>query len=185
MGACLNRGGFLLCQVMKGRYQIFLTAVLLSCFLPAHAVTIVVSGLPNDQLRIRVGSTGSGINVVTFNVPVGQIGNGVPITGTPQILVRVTARSAVANSKTATLTANSLTPMMSAGGDTIPFTTINWTTSDGDIPAGAFDGSNTQTLLTFQNSRSIENTHTFHYSNVNVVPIGTYTGRVTYTLSMP
>lgn len=78
---------------------------------------------------------------------------------------------------------------LTSGTDTIPFTQIRWSsTANGnagaDIPAGSFTGG-TQTLATIRAGTWVENCHTFSYDNSQVVAAGTYTGRVTYTLSLP
>ena len=80
--------------------------------------------------------------------------------------------------------------LVNAGGNTIPFSQILWTsTGVGDvgaevIPAGSFTGGS-QTLATFAVNTWNESCHTFSYLNANVVAAGTYTGRATYTLSAP
>lgn len=80
--------------------------------------------------------------------------------------------------------------LVNAGGDTIPFSQINWASSGiGDtgaqiIPAGTFTGG-TQTLASFAVNTWNESCHTFSYLNTSVVAAGTYTGRATYTLSAP
>ncbi|QHE78163.1 hypothetical protein [Hydrogenophaga sp. PBL-H3] len=77
-----------------------------------------------------------------------------------------------------------------ATGDTIPITQISWTVSaansnvPGVIPAGTFTAG-TQTLATVSANTYIENCHTFIYANSAVRAQGTYTGRVTYTLTSP
>lgn len=78
---------------------------------------------------------------------------------------------------------------LTSGADTIPFTQISWTsTANGntnpDIPAGTFNGG-TLTLTNIAAGTWVENCHTFSYANTKVVAAGTYTGRVTYTLTLP
>ena len=92
---------------------------------------------------------------------------------------------------TATLSVTtSAANLVSAGGDTIPFSQVSWTSSGaGDagaqpIPAGTFTGG-TQTLATFPVNTWRESCHTFSYANAASVAAGTYTGRATYTLSAP
>lgn len=90
----------------------------------------------------------------------------------------------------ATLTASSSTPLTSAAGDTIPFTQIRWTSSGiGDtgaqpFPAGTFTGG-TQTIGTINRNQWAESCQTFSYINAALVPAGTFTGSVTYTLTAP
>lgn len=92
---------------------------------------------------------------------------------------------------TATLSVTtSAANLVSASGDTIPFSQVSWTSSGiGDagaqpIPAGTFTGG-TQTLATFPVNTWRESCHTFSYANAASVAAGTYTGRATYTLSAP
>lgn len=90
----------------------------------------------------------------------------------------------------AALRATSPANLVSANGDTIPFSQIRWTVSapgssvPGVIPAGTFNGA-TQTLTNVPANRYIENCHTFIYANSAVRAAGTYTGQVTYTLTAP
>ncbi|MGI9333566.1 MAG: hypothetical protein ACR2RL_10465 [Gammaproteobacteria bacterium] len=148
-----------------------------------HGVTIIIPSFPPPAVLIAVGSFGPTVDQVTFNVPVGSIGNGVPVVGTPSIQVLAAARAAPANSRVVGLVADSRVPL-SNGTNTIPFSAIDWTASDSDIPSGTFNG-NIQLLALFFNSRIVRSTHTFRYSNTQVLDAGTYTGRVTYTLIMP
>lgn len=75
-------------------------------------------------------------------------------------------------------------------GDTIPITEIGWTVSaanssnPGVIPGGNFSAG-TQTLTSLEANKYIETCHTFVYANNALRAEGTYTGRVTYTLSSP
>jgi len=90
-----------------------------------------------------------------------------------------------------TLTVTAPANLTNAGGNTIPFSQISWTSSgNGDganaqpFPAGAFTGG-TQTLASFPANTWRESCHTFSYANANMVAAGTYSGQVTYTLSVP
>ena len=89
-----------------------------------------------------------------------------------------------------TLTVAAPANLTSTGGNTIPFSQISWTSSDnGDtgaqpFPSGAFTGG-TQTLASFPVNTWRESCHTFSYANANRVAAGTYSGQVTYTLSVP
>jgi hypothetical protein len=88
------------------------------------------------------------------------------------------------------LTVTAPSSLVNASGNTIPFTQISWTSSGiGDagaqpFPAGTFSGG-LQTLATFPVNTWRESCHTFSYRNDNLVAAGTYTGRVTYTLTAP
>lgn len=94
------------------------------------------------------------------------------------------------NTGAATLTAASPANLVSAAGDLIPFTQIRWTSSgNGDTGAqpflaGTFVGG-TQTIGSINRNQWAESCHAFSYANSNFVAAGTYTGRVTYTLSAP
>ena len=79
--------------------------------------------------------------------------------------------------------------LTTATGDAIPFSQISWTsTANGnaaaDIPAGTFNGS-TVVLRTISAGTWVENCFTFSYANTAVVPGGTYSGTVNYTLVLP
>lgn len=78
---------------------------------------------------------------------------------------------------------------LTSGALTIPFTQISWTStalgdSTPDIPAGTFTGG-TLALRTIAANTWVENCHTFSYANTVVPGAGTYTGQVTYTLTLP
>ena len=120
---------------------------------------------------------------VNFTIPSTNVGDGTPVTGAPRIRVLVAARAAPPNSRSVELVADSSNPLTN-GRSPIPFTTISWSSSDADIPSGTFNGG-IQLLMSFLNSRIIFSNHTFSYSNSQILEAGTYTGTVTYTLSMP
>ena len=148
------------------------------------------------------------VNTVSVAVPAAQVGNGaaqVMNTNTgatssfydgyafcnapAQLYVGGFYRS-TANTGAATLRATSPANLVNAGGNTIPFAQISWTSSgNGDTgaqpcPAGTFVGG-TQTIGTIARNQWAESCLTFSYANSNAVAAGTYTGRVTYTLSTP
>jgi len=152
------------------------------------------------------------INLVQVSVPGMQLGDGVPLamttnstqsqslygdsyttcpTPATQIMVGASyRRNNTSAPASATLSVTSPANLVSAAGDTIPFSQISWTVSAAGstqpavIPAGTFSGA-TQTLTTIPANTYIENCHTFLYANSAVRPAGTYNGRVTYTLSSP
>jgi hypothetical protein len=179
-----------------------LLALLVSAALPAAAVTVAI-GNGTQQLRLRVGATGGTISLVTFTVPAASAGNGTPIVGTtlasagsaqgasfpacPANNVRVwaRARAPINNSRTATLQVNS-SGSLTSGVNSIPFTDFDWITSSGpEIPSGAFSGAPAQVLMAFQNSREVGMCLQFRFLNNTVYPAGTYTGQLTYNISMP
>lgn len=146
------------------------------------------------------------INVVSVTVPSGVVGSGVrqamtsnstvaqsPIDGftfcnpPSQVYIGAWSRPG-AGSGVATLTVTSPANLTS-GGDSIPFSQISWVMSgNGDtvfqFPDGTFVGG-TQTLATFPANTWKEQCMTFSYANSVVPAAGTYTGRATYTLSLP
>lgn len=147
----------------------------------ANATTITVT--PGSRaLLVQIGTSGGTIDKVTFTLTAANVGNGVPVVGTPSILVNVAARDTV--SRTVQLVADSSVPL-SNGASTLPFSQISWTSSDGDIPAGTFSGAAGQLIVTFPTNFQMYNNHTFRYANTQVLQPGTYTGRVTYTVTMP
>jgi hypothetical protein len=148
------------------------------------------------------------VNVVSVSVPAAQVGSGAAQTMTTnstasisfydnyvfcsapaQLYVGGFYRS-TSNSGAASLSATSPANLVNAAGDRIPFTQISWTSSgNGDsgaqpFPAGAFVGG-TQTIGTIRRNQWAESCHAFRYANAGFVASGTYTGRVTYTLSTP
>ncbi|MEA3436707.1 MAG: hypothetical protein U9R43_09600 [Thermodesulfobacteriota bacterium] len=168
---------------------LFFITLIIFIFQPiAHAeITFNFWGAP-PEVRIRVGAA-TGITTVTHNVPATNVGDGTPVAGTPNsILIEASARRASFFSALFTsfiVTADSSTPL-SNGTDTIPFTNISWTAQDGDIPSGNFTGSPVQAILSPTRAIwRVSDRHTFYYNNTQIVPYGTYTGRVTYTVSVP
>ncbi len=148
------------------------------------------------------------VNVVSATLPAAQVGNGVAQTMTTdstasisfydnyvfcnapgQLYIGGFYRS-TRSTGAATVTATSPANLANAAGATIPFNQINWTSSgNGDsggqpFPAGTFVGG-TQTIGTINRNQWAESCHTFRYANSGFVASGSYTGRVTYTLSTP
>lgn len=172
----------------------------------AHAATVVIAN-GAGRLILQVGSAAATINVVNFSVPGASVGNGLAVVSTSvtpasptcpanTVLIDAQARSTAGTPRTATLSANSSTPL-TTGTFTIPFSQVAWTSSTPGgggngclaapvtIPSGTFTGAAGQSLITFGTSRRACICAQFSYLNQNVVSAGTYTGRVTYTLAMP
>lgn len=148
----------------------------------------------------------STVNSVSVSVPAASVGSGAvqtmtsnstaalsPIDGfafctTPtQVYIGAWSRPGF-GSGVATLTVNSPANLTS-GSNSLPFSQISWVMSGaGDVvyefPNGTFNGG-TQTLATFPANTWKEQCMTFYYANSVVPAAGTYTGRVTYTLSLP
>jgi hypothetical protein len=136
-------------------------------------------------MTLRIGSSGSTIDRVTFPVT-GIPGSGAVAgtsTGTNPVPFQASGR--LTGPGTVSLTANSSQPLINASGNSIPFNQISWQGS-GDLASGRFNGTANQLILqrstgtTFNN---ISGTMAFSYDNTLFVPSGTYSGRVTYTLS--
>ena len=163
----------------------FILAVPAFVPMPAYGVTIILANRNTPRIRIRVGPAGQTVQLVSFTVPVANVGDGTEVVDPATVRVDVRFRASPANCCTATLTADSSTALNNGSGDTIPFTEIRWETSDADIAPGQFTGGAAQTLLSFLNNRRIRNFHTFYYRNTQVYAPGTYDGTVVYTLAVP
>ena len=93
-------------------------------------------------------------------------------------------------SPTATVTASYAANLTNASGDTIPMSQISWTSSgNGDTGAqpfasGSFTGSG-QSVASFGRNSWNESCYSFRYANSAVVGAGTYSNRVTYTITAP
>lgn len=161
----------------------WLPAAILAVPYFAHAVTTVLLP-PPSEVRLRVGALG-GITTVAFAITAANAGNGTAINGAPaNVNITAEAREAGCAAKSAALTVT--TPAsLASGGDTIPFDTISWISSDADIPSGTYLSPGTLALATFPNCRRVTNTRTFKFNNAQVYPSGTYIGVAIYTLSMP
>ncbi len=100
-------------------------------------------------------------------------------------------RTAGGTTTAATVTASVPIALVNAGGGTIPFSEIQWASSgNGDsgsepFPAGAFVNGSQQTVGAMASNTWNESCLTFNYGNSAVPAAGTFTGRVTYTLSAP
>ena len=90
----------------------------------------------------------------------------------------------------ATLTATAPASLVNATGNTIPFNTISWVSGGAQdatatIPSGTFVGGASQTLLSVTRNTWFESCLQFNYANTQLVGSGTFTGRVSYTLTSP
>ena len=169
------------------RALFFITLLIVIAQPIAHAELVHVGFAPLDEVRIRVGAQ-TGVTTVTHNVPATQIGDGTPIEGAPaSVLIEASARQATPPNpkRTYIISVDSSTPL-SNGTNTISFTNISWTSQDEDIPSGNFNGSPAQVLFgPHEYKELVRDWHTFYYNNTQIVPSGTYTGSVTYTVSVP
>jgi hypothetical protein len=151
--------------------------------------------------------TNTTVNAVTATVPASAIGTG-PQTmstnsatanspydnyafctpGSGQVYVGGFFRSTNASAN-ATLTVTAPATLINATGETIPISTISWVSGgSGDasatIPSGTFTGAR-QSLLTVTRNNWFESCLTFSYSNAQLAPAGTFTGRATFELVAP
>jgi hypothetical protein len=90
----------------------------------------------------------------------------------------------------ATLSVTAPAALTNAAGGAIAFSTISWISGGaGDatptIPSGTFVGGATQALLSVGRNTWFESCLQFNYSNSQLVPAGTFDGRVSYTLTSP
>jgi len=161
-----------------------LFAILFTWSLQAQAIVFNLPDRSVPRLRLFVGQSGPTINEVVFTVPIAELGNGTPITSSPSIRFRMVIRATAANPLVGTLSVNSSTSL-SNGSSTLSFRDISWTSRDGDIPDGSFDGMPDQTLVSYPSSVRVDDMLTFSYANTSILEAGTYTGRVVYTLAFP
>jgi hypothetical protein len=158
-------------------------ATLLAVPAAAFAVTTVLNP-PPSEVRLRVGGAAA-VTTVAFTITAANAGNGTAINGAPaNVIITAEAREAGCAAKNATLSVTTPANLVS-GVDTIPFSTISWTSSDADIASGTYLAPGTLPLATFPNCRRVTNTRTFRFDNAQVYPAGTYSGTATYTLAMP
>ncbi len=151
------------------------------------------------------------VNLVSTTVATGAVGNGTAQGMTSNSVVSTSPVDGYANYCTpasgqvyvggfyrtpgtaanATLSVNTPLNLLNASGNTLPFSSLSWTTSGlGDaspstIPNGTFAGGTTQTLLSVSRNTWFESCLTFRYNNAQMVAAGTFAGRATYTLTAP
>ena len=153
----------------------------------------------------------STVNSASVTVPSGQLGNGTAQAMTTNSTVTTSAwdGSAFCSSPAATgqvyvggfyrvpgntgtfatLTVSTPASLVNATGDSLPFSSIAWTSSGNNdptptIPSGSFTGAS-QTLLSVARNTWFESCLAFRYLNTQLVPAGTFTGRATFTLTTP
>lgn len=166
--------------------SVFFSSTLL-CPLSIDAITFNLKNKAPPKIRIYVGKGGN-VSEVAFSVTASQLGTGTVITGSPPVEITLEIQATAANPLTGFLTVNSLSHPLtidSGSGNTIPFSEISWTASEGVIPSGVFNETLAQPVISFPSSQGIEDVHTFHYENTRAIEAGTYEGRVIYTWSAP
>ena len=165
---------------------------------PAEAVVTHLANSSVDTISIRVGSVNA-VDTVNFGTIAGDVvGNNLPVAAAGTVEIVVSAEGT--GNRDITVNADSVAGMScqsvsSCGGAIIPFSTVSWTVGSlsspggsqslSSMPAGSFNGSNSQTVASFKSSHRLSNTLSFKYANDAVYPAGTYRGRVTFTASMP
>lgn len=155
------------------------------------------------------GVTGA-ISRVSVTVPQANVGDGVPqvmnangrltsdwdnfqFCSPGQLYVGGFYRRPNNGNVNATLSVTVPANLVNEFGDTIPMSQLSWTSSgNGDgataqpIPSGGFTSGTTPfPSQSFRRNTWRESCLRFSYANTNVVPGGTYTARVTFTLTAP
>lgn len=173
-------------QTPRSRFLTILVLVLaLVVAIPlTRAQQISITG-PPPQLHLAVGTLGTTVDTVTFTVPASSVGIGTSIAGSQTVFIQVATRRSGGSGgpTTVLLIADSSRPLTS-GANSIPMTEISWTSANGIIPSGSFNGTTTQQIFSFfapNGTTRQEDTHTFYYANTGIHPAGTYTTTVTYT----
>lgn len=174
---------------------------------PAGAVFTFGPLAAYRQLTLRVGSTGSTVDTVVFDIsgasvwpspaPVQGVPNG-PSTspaGGVEIFMDVQLAT-VGLTSYANLYIDSSAGLRCVAGSgcgttTIPFSNVSWmsynrdTTYPGsDVSPDSFDDSSSQQIIgvsAFNQSATMSNVLTFSYANSFLYPAGRYSGRVVYT----
>ncbi len=157
----------------------------------------VVNASGANEIYAGAGNSNPTIDTVNFNVPGANVGDGMPIAGgengvpNQTSLIDARARSPGNVSRTVFWVVDSSAPLVcstpaTCGSTTIALSKIRWTTPAGsEIPSGQFSGAANQALFSFQTSRYVYTYQTFYFANDEIYPAGNYSGRVTYTVSMP
>jgi len=154
--------------------------------------------------------TNTTINTVSVTVPANAVGNGVAQAMTTnstqsnsffdnrafcnlpaQLYIGGFYRTTASGTSSVNVTATVPAALINAGGATIPFSQISWTSAgNGDagaepFPGGTFAPGTVQTIGAVGQNQWAESCWTFSYANTTVPPTGTYTGQVLFTLSAP
>ncbi|MBW8368589.1 MAG: hypothetical protein K0M70_12130, partial [Arenimonas sp.] len=156
-------------------------------------------GTPTNVTTVNTVSVTLNANAVGTGVPQAMSGNGNLVSqldnfafcNAGQVYIGAFMRlPADAAAATATVRANYAANLTNAAGDTIAMSQISWTSSgNGDGPgqpfaSGSFTGTG-QAVASFGRNSWNESCFSFSYANADVVGAGTYTNRVTYTITAP
>jgi hypothetical protein len=162
---------------------------------------------PQHSVRLRVGSPSGVVDSVGFTIPGDTVGSGKAIlqdvspgANAALVQVEIQARTMNPGDRTVLVTVTTPSGLCHSAGCTaaiIPMTEIAWTslnvqtggadgnTAQGGIDSGVFAATTTTTLLTFPSGQRAINSLQFRFLNTTLFPAGTYSGRVTFTASMP
>jgi hypothetical protein len=142
-------------------------------------------------LTLQVGSAGATIDTIAFAPTATDLINGNPVDGTGGNAGPSGVSTVVrGNNGTVSLVANTPGPLLS-GLDSIDWSEITTGTSSAGLPAPSIvsggPGSTASVVANLAGGRVTNQsaTWTYQFLNSTVAPQGTYTGRVTYTASMP
>lgn len=199
--ACLAVAAFVLAPSPSHAYLVAITSGTKSIFLQVGTGTMTggtfqSGGTPGNNATV---------NTVSVTVPAASVGTG-PLGMTPNVIVTNSPWDNYAfcpypapvyvggfyrapSGGSATLAVTSPANLVS-GANTLSFNTISWVSAGaGDatptIPSGTFVAGTTQTLLTIARNFWFESCLTFTYANAAVLPAGTYTQQVVYSLTAP
>jgi hypothetical protein len=199
--ACLAVASFLLAPSPSYAYLVAITSGTKSLFLQVGTGTMTggtfqSGGTPGNNATV---------NTVSVTVPAASLGTG-PRGMTPNVIVvnspwdnfafcpyaapvYVGGFYRAPGGGSATLAVTSPANLVS-GADTLSFNTISWVSAGASdatptIPSGTFAAGTTQTLLTIARNFWFESCLTFTYANAAVLPAGTYTQQVVYSLTAP
>ena len=164
---------------------------------------------PITQRRTAAPGTNTTVNQVSVSVPASAIGNGSAQGMTTdstqgqsffdnyafcnlptQLYIGGYYRTTCNGGNTAIVTATVPTSLTNAAGNTIPFSQISWTSGGiadagaEPFPAGSFTGTSVGVGSIAENQWA-ESCWTFSYANSVIPAAGTFTGRVTYTITAP
>lgn len=134
-------------------------------------------------ISFRVGTTGATVDLVEFTVAAANVGTGTDVVRTNGGGAAIPVQL-ISNVGNVTLAAAGSGTGLVSGGNTIPWTEIDGTSSDAaNFPVPAVGASNVLTATAGIISRTAN--WSFTYDNTNTIAAGTYNGTVTYTASAP
>jgi len=172
-----------------------------------------VGGFTGDYIFGGTPGNNATVNRESVTVAAAAVGNGTPQAMTTDSTVGASSydgfafcnvpaqlyiggfyRTTTAGGGSVNVTATVPAALVDAGGDTLSFARISWTTGGNGptgstptqpFPAGTFSAGAVQTVGTIAQNQWAESCWTFSYSNTTFPAAGTYTGRVLYTLTAP